>query len=159
MKSLMSATSDAAMKPVWNRARALLTTAWVGSSWTIGYLVAPTLFKTLADSTLAGTIAGQMFAVQAWVSVVCALVLLAMGKWQGQKLSWRIVTMLLCTLIGYFALHPLMAGLRAAGLANPDVKWQFGMLHGVSSGIYLLQSILGAMLILERLEPEQSQER
>ena len=147
------------MNTIWNRARLLIATAWVGSSWTVGYLVAPTLFKTLADSTLAGTIAGQMFAVQAWVSLVCALVLLAMARWQKQKLSWRIVTMLLCTLVGYFALHPFMAGLRSAGLANPEVKWQFGILHGLSSGIYLLQSILGAMLILERLEPEQGQER
>jgi len=28
------------------------------------------------------------------------------------------------------------------------VKWQFGVLHGLSSGIYLMQSILGAMLVL-----------
>lgn len=143
------------MNTVLNRTRLLISTAWVGSLWTVGYLVAPTLFKTLADSTLAGTIAGQMFAVEAWVSLVCGFALLMIAKRQGQALSWRIVTMLLCTLIGYFSLHPLMAGLRAAGLANPDVKWQFGMLHGVASGIYLLQSILGAMLILSRLEPEQ----
>lgn len=145
------------MNTVWNRARLLITTAWVGSAWTIGYLVAPTLFKTLADSTLAGTIAGQLFSVEAWVSLICGGVLLAIGKVQGQKLSWRIMTMLLCTIIGYFGLHPLMAQLRIAGLTNPDVKWQFGLLHGLSSGIYLLQSILGAMLVLDRLEPKPSE--
>ena len=140
------------MNTVWNRARLLISTAWVGSAWTVGYLVAPTLFRTLADSTLAGTIAGQLFAVEAWVSLVCGIALLAIAKAQGQKISWRIMTMLLCTIVGYFGLHPFMAELRAAGLTNPDVKWQFGVLHGLSSGIYLLQSILGAMLILDRLE-------
>jgi len=55
---------------------------------------------------------------------------------------------MLCTILGYFVLHPYMADLRAQGLTNPDVKWEFGVLHGISSGIYLMQSILGAMLVL-----------
>ncbi len=140
------------MNTPWNRARLLITTAWVGSIWTTGYLVAPTLFKTLADTALAGTIAGQLFAVGAWFSVVCAAMLIVISFYQRQRLPKLVVGMLACTLIGYFALHPFMASLRAAGLANPDVKWQFGVLHGVSSGIYLMQSILGAMLVLRELE-------
>lgn len=137
-----------------NRARLLLTTAWVGSIWTVGYLVAPTLFKSLADSALAGTIAGQLFQVQAWFSVGCALALIGISFYQHKKMPRLVLGMLICTLIGYFSLHPFMANLRAAGLSNPDLKWQFGALHGISSGIYLMQSILGAMLILERLSVE-----
>jgi hypothetical protein len=146
------------MDTTWNRARLLIITAWVGSLWTTGYLVAPTLFKTIPDTALAGTIAGQLFNVEAWFSVVCAVVLLALARYQRQKLSWLVIGMLGCTLVGYFALHPFMAGLRAAGLANPDVKWQFGVLHGISSGIYLMQSILGAMLVLGRLSKEDARE-
>jgi len=140
------------MDTPWNRARLLITTAWVGSIWTIGYLVAPTLFKTLADTALAGTIAGQLFSVEAWFSVVCALMLIVISIYQRQHFPKLVLGMLVCTLIGFFALHPFMANLRAAGLANPDVKWQFGILHGVSSGIYLMQSVLGAMLVLRGLE-------
>ncbi|MGH8809748.1 MAG: DUF4149 domain-containing protein, partial [Noviherbaspirillum sp.] len=45
------------------RARLLIATLWVGSLWAVGYLVAPTLFATLPDSVLAGTIAGRLFRV------------------------------------------------------------------------------------------------
>jgi hypothetical protein len=131
-----------------NRARLLIVTGWVGSLWTIGYLVAPTLFKTLADTALAGTIAGQLFMVEAWFSIICGLVLIAIALYQRQKLPSLVLGMMLCTILGYFVLHPYMAGLRAQGLTNPDVKWEFGVLHGISSGIYLMQSVLGAMLVL-----------
>ncbi len=139
------------MDTALNRARLLLTTAWVGSGWTIGYLVAPTLFKTLPDSALAGTIAGHLFQVQAWFSVTCAVSLMGLLLVGRSRISRLIPGMLACTLLGYFALHPFMAHLRELGLNDSDVKWQFGVLHGISSGIYLLQSILGAMLVLGEL--------
>ncbi|MCE2832533.1 MAG: DUF4149 domain-containing protein, partial [Oxalobacteraceae bacterium] len=46
--------------------RVLLVTFWVGSLWTVGYLAAPTLFATLPDRALAGSIAGSLFRVEAW---------------------------------------------------------------------------------------------
>jgi len=131
-----------------NRARVLITTAWVGSLWTIGYLVAPTLFKAIPDSATAGTIAGQLFHVEAWFSVVCSLLLTGISYYQNKTLPKLVIGMLFCTLMGYFVLHPYMAELRELGLASPDIKRQFGLLHGISSGIYLLQSVLGAMLVL-----------
>jgi hypothetical protein len=110
--------------------------------------VAPTLFHALDDSALAGTIAGRLFYVEACFSIVCALLLTVISLFQHKRLSWLVLGMLACTIIGYFVLHPFMADLRAAGLADPDIKWKFGLLHGVSSGVYLMQSILGAMLVL-----------
>lgn len=136
-----------------NRVRLLISTAWVGSLWTIGYLVAPTLFKTLSDSALAGSIAGSLFQVEAWLSIICGLVLIGIALYQRQKLPSLVLGMMLCTVFGYFVLHPYMANLRATGLSDPDMKWEFGVLHGISSGIYLMQSILGAMLIFETLSP------
>jgi hypothetical protein len=110
------------------------------------------LFKTLADQALAGTIAGQLFFVEACFSILCGLALLGISFREHQKLSRTVIGMLLCTLLGYFALHPFMADLRAAGLSNSDVRWKFGALHGLASGFYLMQSILGAMLVLELLD-------
>lgn len=135
----------------WERAKLLITTAWVGSLWTIGYLVAPTLFNFLQNTPLAGTIAGQLFFVEACFSIVCALLLSGISLHQYKRPPWMVLGMLLCTLIGYFALHPYMANLRSLGLTNPDIKWRFGVLHMISSGIYLIQSGLGAMLVLEQL--------
>lgn len=141
------------------RVRLLIASFWVGSMWTIGYMVAPTLFASLTDKVLAGTIAGKLFRIEAWVSIVCAIALIASVKIAsdetnakaGRQVPWLALAMLVCTLIGYFALQPFMATLRAAagpnGIMDAATKSQFGLLHGVSSAFYLIQSLLGVRLI------------
>ena len=140
------------------RIRILIATLWVGSLWTVGYLVAPTLFATLADKVLAGTIAGSMFRIEAWLTVFCALVLVVLLLRSNRDQAHRTLliltgTMLACTLIGYFGLQPFMASLRATagvtGVMTQDAKMQFGILHGVASVIYLLESLLGVALVLK----------
>ena len=44
-------------------------TLWVGGLWAIGYLVAPTLFATLADRQLAAMLAGKLFILIGWVGL------------------------------------------------------------------------------------------
>jgi hypothetical protein len=139
-----------------SNARLLIVTLWVGSLWTIGYLVAPVLFSSLADRVLAGTIAGSLFRVEAWLSLGCGAVLLLLGSAESdprRKKLWlaMIVAMMACTAIGYFGLQPMMAALRAEapnGLLTGAARTQFGILHGVAAGFYLLQSLLGAWLIV-----------
>lgn len=141
------------------RARLLIATLWVGSMWTIGYIVAPTLFATLSDKVLAGAIAGSLFRIEAWLSVCCAVLLMALsghlagqGGHAGRRLLWLVAGMLACTVIGYFGLHPFMAALKEAagpgGIMEADAKARFGILHGVSSVFYLVQSLLGIALAL-----------
>lgn len=147
--------------------RRLVATAWVGSLWAIGYIAAPTLFMTLADRPLAGTIAGSLFRTEAWLSLACAAVLAVLtvltmrvqfipftiSQTQHRKQLWLIAVMALCTLVGYFGLQPFMAAIRvtaaAAGGMSADARMQFGMLHGLASGIYLGQSVLGGWLLLK----------
>ena len=138
--------------------RVLLVTVWVGSLWTIGYLAAPTLFATLTDRSLAGSIAGSLFRVEAWVSVVCGLSLLALLLIDRDFAKRRdcivlAVLMLVCLSVGYFGLQPMMAALKEATVANGGVmteaaRARFGMLHGVASVIYLVESVLGLVLVL-----------
>lgn len=142
------------------RVRVLVATLWVGSLWTVGYLVAPTLFATLADRVLAGTIAGSLFRVEAWLSVACGLILFGV-LWRtsvaavpARTLALRLVLgMLLCTVLGYFGLQPFMAAIREsaalAGGMDADARLRFGVLHGAASGIFLLQSLLGLALVLK----------
>jgi hypothetical protein len=138
------------------RVRLLLTTFWVGSLWTVGFVAAPILFSTLADRALAGTIANSLFRAEAWLSLVCGggLMLLWMRQAQAErKLPLLLaVGMLACTLIGYFGLQPFMQALResagAAGVMASAGRAQFAVLHGVSSTIYLVESLLGAALVL-----------
>jgi hypothetical protein len=141
------------------RLRLLFVTVWVGSLWTIGYIVAPTLFSVLSDRVLAGTIAGRLFRIEAWISLACALALAGLLSLASRELSPAqrktslilIIGMLACSLIGYFGLSPLMTGLREAagpgGVMASESRMQFGILHGISSGLYLVQSLLGAWLI------------
>ena len=141
------------------RARLLLATLWAGSLWTVGYLVAPTLFGTLDDRVLAGTVAASMFRSEAWLSIACALALLALLRWgspglelkRRRSLALVALAILFCTLISHFGLQPQMAALREAagpaGVMASDAKTQFGILHGVASVIYLLQSVLAGVLI------------
>lgn len=143
------------------RLRLLLGTLWVGSLWTIGYVVAPTLFSTLPDRVLAGTIAGSLFHIEAWLGVVLALALATMvsrsrvniTRDQRRACLRLIGFMALCIVLGYFATQPFMAGLRhaagPAGVMASDARLQFGVLHGVASFFYLIQSLLGIGLVLK----------
>lgn len=144
------------------RARILIATLWAGSLWTVGYLVAPTLFATLSDSMLAGTIAGKLFRIEAWISVASSFALILLvrvgmneGATKARKhVTWLVLGMLVCTLIGFFALQPLMSALRdaaalAGGVMDPEARTRFGILHGVSSSFYLVQSLLAVALVLK----------
>jgi hypothetical protein len=138
--------------------RLLVATLWAGSLWTVGYLVAPVLFSTLPDRVLAGSIAGSIFRIEAWLSVGCGLVLLVMvvfddASRERRSLLRLIVVMLLCVAVGYFGLQPWMAALREAagpsGVLEGAARTQFGILHGVASLIYLFQSVLALVLVLK----------
>ncbi|RQU83180.1 DUF4149 domain-containing protein [Burkholderia cenocepacia] len=137
----------------------LLSAVWVGSLLTIGYAVAPVLFKTLERMT-AGSVAAQLFRIEAILGVVCGVLLLALsnqqvrrGSTEYRRVRWIVAAMVVCVLVGYFALQPFMNALRVAAMdagtdiANSPYAGRFGMLHGVSSVFYLVESVLGLMLV------------
>ena len=139
------------------RLRTLVVTLWAGSLWTVGYLVAPVLFATLPDRSRAGSIAGSLFRAQAWLSLACGLLLLLL-VWLHKTADIKrttsvlIVAMLVCVLVGYFGLQPFMAEIRAiaashGGEMDEALRSRFGLLHGVASIIYLVQSLLAAVLV------------
>ena len=140
------------------RARALLVTLWAGSLWTVGYLAAPLFLATLPDRMLAGTIAGSLFRAEAWLSLICgALLLLMFGADRNRPARFActklILAMLSCVIIGHFGVQPYMAEMRAAavqagGVMDEAMRSRFGVLHGVASIFYLLQSLLAVALVL-----------
>lgn len=155
------------------RTRLLVATLWAGSLWGIGYLAAPTLFATLSDRVLAGTIASSLFHNQAWVSIGCAVAMLLLllatkpnnaGIFAGSAANMAakgrrtviiiVLVMLACTLVSHFGLQPMMAALRAGagpgGVMESAAKNEFGILHGISSTIYLVQSLLAAWLVIKQ---------
>jgi hypothetical protein len=137
----------------------LFAMLWVGSQLTIGYVVAPVLFTSL-DRMTAGTVAARLFRIEGITGVVIGILLLALsnllsrrGAIDYRRLRWLLVGMLLCVLVGYFALQPFMNALRVAAMnagmdiGNSPYASRFAMLHGVSSVIYLIESLLGIALV------------
>jgi hypothetical protein len=140
------------------RIRLLVAALWAGSLWTVGYLVAPTLFLELGNRALAGSIAALVFRGEAWLSIGCALVMLGLlGFAQDIPVRLRnvlgriVLLMLVATVASHYGLTPRMEALRS--LAGPDgvmdaaTQARFGALHGVSSVIYLVQSLLAGFLL------------
>ncbi|MDH5181411.1 MAG: DUF4149 domain-containing protein [Gammaproteobacteria bacterium] len=137
----------------------ILLTVWIGGMWIIGYVVAPVLFNLL-ERKQAGEVAGQLFTIMSFIGLVCGILLLAgvlyqqgVRHWQ----QWRIYTllgMLIIICIGQFVLQPMMAELKSAGLTG-DAARQFGQLHGISSILFLLNSLAGLALVTAGLTKDK----
>ncbi len=144
----------------WGALYSLSITAWVGGMLAIGYLAAPILFAQLSDRTLAGNLAGAMFTAVAWVGMACGayllMYLLATKGWRAIKVGvfWIVLTMLLLTLAGHFGIQPVLAQLKADALPRQvmesALRDRFATWHGVSSVLYLLQSLLGVALVVRQ---------
>ncbi|ALP52782.1 hypothetical protein Tel_06220 [Candidatus Tenderia electrophaga] len=135
----------------------VLQTLWVGGLWVIGYLVAPILFASLDERRLAGELAGHMFTAMNYVGLVCGgllliFALLRAGRaWLKELRVIALVSMLALVLISLFVLQPMMQELKLAGLTpGSEAAGRFGMLHGVSSILYLITSLLGLLLVVRR---------
>ena len=137
----------------------LLITAWVGSLWAVGYLAVPVLFYAQPDRQLAGMLAGQMFALVGYLGMVCGIYLLVQRIVEAgraalrQPLFWIVAVMLLLTLAIQCGIQPVMADLKAQALPldvmHSAFADRFKMLHGISSILYLIQSLLGALLVVK----------
>ena len=157
MKSSASATSEAPRRA--RRGFNLLAAVWTGSLLAIGWLAAPILFATL-ERAAAGAVAARLFAAEAWCGVVCAALLgvlstrlIGRGAAEYRLLHRIVAAMFVCVVLGYFALEPAMSTLRAAAAAaGTDVGHsayaaRFGVLHGVSTAFYVVESVLALALI------------
>ncbi|WP_321843357.1 DUF4149 domain-containing protein [Paraburkholderia bannensis] len=142
-----------------HRLFALIAMLWVGSQLTIGYAVAPVLFTSL-DRMSAGALAAQLFRIEGMIGLVCGVLLLVLanvfvrrGEVGYRRLRWLLVGMLLCVVVGYYALQPFMNAMRmnamqaGVDIAHSAYASRFGMLHGISSLFYLVESLLGAWLV------------
>lgn len=130
------------------RVAAVLAGIWSGVIATLGLIAAPAAFAVLQRS-VAGAVAGRMFAHEAYVGLVLAAALLWLVRrqakrdavaGQGSTFSTNLVLVLgalFCTVFGYFALQPLMAQARAGQGA-----WSFGALHGASTAFFGVKGLL-----------------
>ncbi len=135
----------------------VLLTLWIGSMWAIGYLAVPILFRAQDDRVLAGMLAGQMFTLLNFLGLLCGVLLLlgsllqqgraALSSWR----SWLLFGMLLIICVAEFVLQPQMAELKQLGLEGEHLQ-QFRWLHGLSSILFLVNSLAGLLLVIRGLQ-------
>ena len=138
---------------------ALAIALWVGGLWAVGYLAVPILFHGQPDKQLAGMLAGQMFVAVGYIGMVCGSYLLLLRLAVSGKAALReplfgaISAMLVIALTIQFGIQPLMAGLKAQALPldvmHSAFADRFKMWHGISSMLYLAESLLGAWLVVK----------
>lgn len=131
----------------------ILLTIWIGGMWAVGYIVAPTLFAMIDDRMLAGSIAGRLFTIISFIGLFAAGFLLltmllrdfanAIHQWR----AWALIIMLVLIIAGEFMLQPQMSALREGGILESE-KSHFGMLHGISSALFLINSLIGLALVI-----------
>jgi Domain of unknown function (DUF4149) len=136
----------------------LAVTVWVGALWTIGLLVAPTLFQFVPDRVLAGSIAGRLFTYTALLGIGCGVYLLLFrlvrfgSHAMRHAFLWVALGMLVLTAIGQFGVQPILEGLRQQAfprqVAETVLRDRFATWHGVASVLYVVECVLGVALVL-----------
>ena len=130
------------------RFAALITGLWAGVLLCIGAIAAPAAFAALAAPD-AGRVVSRMFAQEAYLSLVVAVVLFAIERQRsrdaaatgtGSVFSVNLMLLLgtlFCTVAGYFAVQPMLEAARAGTGAV-----SFATLHAVSAGFFVLKGLL-----------------
>ena len=144
-------------------AERVLATFWIGGLWIVGYAVAPALFSLLDDRQLAGMLAGQMFHIMSYVGLLAgsllliSLLLSAGSSWQRSWRVWVLLAMLALVIVGGFILQPMMQELKLQELIpGSEQATRFRLLHGISSLLYLLTSLLGLALVAVGVRPDKA---
>lgn len=136
----------------------IVITLWVGALWMTG-LTAYVLFDTLSDRQTAGSLAGRLFTLVSYIGLGSAFYLLIQRLVEfgttalKQSYFWAVFVMLLLVLAGHFGIQPLLAQLKASALPN-DVMHsvfasRFSTWHGVSSVAYVIECLLGFVVVLK----------
>jgi len=127
-----------------DRVALLLAAFWWGSLSTIGFLVVPMAFARLGSASVAGNFAGQLFAAQSWIAVVCGLILLMHFRQKADQGFDDAVR----AAIGLILAALLLALLQQYAVAPRIMARQnLGFWHPVGSGMYLLQWLCAGALL------------
>ena len=135
----------------------IIITLWVGALWTTG-AVAYVLFNTLQDKQLAGQLAGKFFSYVSYLGLFSGFYLLIQRLLSDGTLAikqsyfWAVLVMLLLVLAGHFGIQPLLAQLKANAFPSDVMQSvfanRFKTWHGVASIAYVIQCLLGFILVV-----------
>ena len=123
---------------------------WWGSLSVIGFVAVPLLFRNAPSIAVAGLLAGKLFQAQAWLSLVCGIVVLmgARDEEGTATMGWArgavgfVLLAMLCALLQEFAVAPRI-------LARQNLAFW----HGLGTGLYAAQWICAAVLLWKVTSP------
>ena len=145
-----------------DRLRRLLPGLWAGWLLCVAALATPAAFALL-DKATAGRVVARMLAQEAYTSLVLGTLLLVLERLvarraavegSGSQFTTGMVlalAALFCTVLGYFALQPMMEAARAG-----QGSLSFGQLHAVSLAFFGLKGLLVLLLAWRALRPAPS---
>lgn len=149
---------ETTLKPRWHillaRFSFLALMIWAVSTWLTGYVFAPLVFAKWSKVE-AGLITGELLHATYLISLLCALIILIdyrvrfAHKLLRHKDLWLMLVALFIVIIQYAVITPKMQALKANMLSNASA---FMQLHGVSQVLYLITSVLLAVLVWRRLK-------
>ena len=136
------------------RVETALAGLWAGLLVGVGAVSAPSLFEVL-DRASAGAGAGQIFSVEARISLGLAIMIFLIERRRVRDEAERtgaqqvmtahlllVLGALFLTVFGQFALHPMMA----AAKAGQPTALSFGTMHGISAVMYWFKAVLVMVL-------------
>ena len=150
--------TEIAQKPRWHawlaRFSTLALMIWAVSTWLTGYVFAPLMFAKWPKIE-AGLITGELLQATYVISLICAVFVLIdyrvryAHKLLHNKNLWLMLVALFIVIIQYAVITPKMQALKANMLSNASA---FMQLHGVSQVLYLITSLVVAVLVWRRLK-------
>lgn len=131
---------------------------WAGVLLCVAFIATPAPFAVLGPHD-AGRVVSRIFVQEAWLSVLLGLVLTVLERRRAamdpdgpkSQFSTGMVLALgavFCTLLGYFALQPMMEAARAG-----QGTLSFGQLHAISFSLFGLKMVLVLALALRAPTP------
>lgn len=124
---------------------------WWGSLCVIGFVAVPMLFANLPTPALAGMMAAKLFSAQAWLALLCGMVLFFAAKAEeegGSTLDWRagalafVIAGMLLALLSEFAVAPRI-------VARENLR----LWHAVGSALYVAQWVCAAVVFWRLTSP------
>lgn len=151
---------ETSLKPRWHEPLArfsfLALMIWAVTTWVTGYVFAPLMFAKWPKIE-AGLITGELLRMTYLIGLVCAIVLLIdyRVRYARQLLHhkglWLTLVALFVVVIQYAVITPKMQTLKATMLNHPADMSAFMQMHGVSQVLYLITSVLLAVLVWRRI--------
>jgi len=133
-------------------ARELVLALWAGVLVSIGALVAPTLFAILASRVVAGGLAAELFRRTTFLSLVLAILLVALGRGRAAAGGWlrRLWPLAPAALLAAseFGIRPLLEAARAASGPAGRV---FAAWHALSAAVFVAATALVIALLIAEL--------